>query len=642
MTTKDIFVGIRIDNIHPWFDRHKQVIRDINYPKDNMRFVYSIQDNVYKKTIAEEIKKLKDETGYNIEAYIEPHDRNLKAYGQQMSAPIFNDWKNIFDEDYFMLLDSDIVLMPKFTVKELLRVNYPITAPYVYMIGTGTFYSTWEFRMGGRRFSNQNPPGAGLLVPIQIDSAGAVMMVQGDVFKEIEFTNPYPTVMFCYRAFNRGYRTAGLPYVMVQHDNLAARRIFHSPLPRELGGYPMVGNFVSFYNRVNILNRKPLPAYPELLTLLKEVNSQYIEISDKQATDLYNCSDILKNEKSLEWAKNITKFYNFYFSKDPWKLMYQYYHEPLPEWLEIETSTYCNFKCLMCENAHWDEPDRFMSLNEFKGIIDQFPDLKWIGFSGIGEAFLNPDHRAQMRYIKDKNPNTYVEYFDQFFLQQPEVFKEWIDYSYDKVYVSFDAATKEQYEHQRPGSNYEKVISNLKLFDKIKKDEGKHYPRLCFHYIINKDNIGEAVDYIDFVADLDIDVWFIQYTRMLHSFPEIEDMRVEIPNKLVKDIQERAKKRKLEARFNVNTGNILCPSYSCNAWTQPYIYVTGHMIPCCACNERNARSTQKETAMGNIFENTLEEIWRGKKFRKLRKNIMTGKVTNCCEPCPIFNQRSSP
>jgi MoaA/NifB/PqqE/SkfB family radical SAM enzyme len=639
---KSIFVGIRIDNTQPWFAQHKRVVENLNYPKENLRIVYAIQDNVYAKTIARELKAFKESSGLNIEAFVDPCDRNLRTFGPNMGSVIFNDWKKIFKEDYFMLLDSDIVGMPPYAIKEMVRVDEPIVAPYIHIYGDGRFYQTWEYRLGGRMFSPTEVPGSGLLVPIEIETAGACMLVKGDVFKEIPFGDPYPTVTFCHNASTRGYRSVGLPYVIAMHENLGARGVYHRPYPQEFGNYPVDNVPYTFFSRVKPINREPMPLTPELSEYLKLCNTEYVAVSNRQAKAIFNDSKILQTEKTLKWTENITKFYNFYFNRDPLKLMYQYYFEPNPEWLEIETSTYCNFNCLMCENAHWDEPDKFMSLPQFKTIIDQFTDLKWIGFSGIGEAFLNPEHRDQMKYIKQKDPNIYIEYFDQFFLENKEVLQEWVDMSYDKVYVSFDGASKEQYEHQRPGSNYERVINNLLTLDKIKKDNNKHYPRLCFHYIINKDNISEAAKMVDMVADLDIDVWFIQYTKMLHSYPEIKDMQVDVPQTLVNEIQCRGKARNIETRFNVNTGNAKCPNYTCSAWTQPYIYVTGHMIPCCACNERNGRATQKLTAMGNIYENTLQEIWHGAKYKELRKKLATGQTMNCCEPCPIMNQRVSP
>ena len=62
---KDIFVGVRIDNIKPWFNNHKRVLENLGYPKKNTRIVYAIQDNVYSKTIAREIKAFKEKPKKN-------------------------------------------------------------------------------------------------------------------------------------------------------------------------------------------------------------------------------------------------------------------------------------------------------------------------------------------------------------------------------------------------------------------------------------------------------------------------------------------------------------------------------------------------------------------------------------------------
>ena len=640
MTDKSVFIGIRIDSINPWFKQNLTVLEGLNYQPENIRIVYSIKDSVYAKTVAREIKYNFAKSKYkNIEAYIEPMDKNLRIFGPSMGSVIFNDWKKIFKEDYFMLFDSDIVNAPSYLIKELMRVNQPIVAPYIYIYGNGRFYSTWEFRHGGRMFSPTEPPGSGLMVPVELDSVGACMLVNGEVFKSIPFSDPYPTVTFCYTAYNRGYKTVGLPYVHILHENLGARGVYHRPLPAQFGGYPVDQGFASYFTRVKTVGTDIMPLTDELLNHLNLVHDEYVRYSDETATALFNNSPIMQKEKSLQWSKNINRFYNFYFTRDPMKLLYYYYVNPLPEWCEIEVSTACNFKCKVCELTYWDQPQRFMSFDQFKSIVDQFPVLRQIGTTGIGESFLNPDHRKQLRYIREKNPDTYVEFFDQFYLPDKDTLQEWVDYSYDKIYFSTDGATKEVYEDNRHGSNYERVMDNIVLFDKLKKDAGKHYPRFCVHYIINKTNIHEADKMIDVISDLGVDVWFIQYTKLLHNYPEISGLQVDIPPALLEKIKTKAKDKNIEVRFNVNTSQVMCPSYVCSAWNQPFIFVDGTLIPCCACNEGNERNRQIKEGMGNIFEQSLSDIWNGPRYADLKKKLFTGKVFDACKPCPIANVR---
>ncbi|MFQ6118808.1 MAG: hypothetical protein ACE5KE_02860, partial [Methanosarcinales archaeon] len=56
---------------------------------------------------------------------------------------------------------------------------------------------------------------------------------------------------------------------------------------------------------------------------------------------------------------------------------------PYPPSIEIEPTTRCNLRCTICEHTYWNEKGRDMSFKEFKGIVDQFPRLKWIGLTGI-------------------------------------------------------------------------------------------------------------------------------------------------------------------------------------------------------------------------------------------------------------------
>lgn len=42
-----------------------------------------------------------------------------------------------------------------------------------------------------------------------------------------------------------------------------------------------------------------------------------------------------------------------------------------------------------------------------------------------------------------------------------------------------------------------------------------------------------------------------------------------------------------------------------------------------------------EILMGNIKQNSFEEIWNGERYQDLRKQFFTGKLNRCCRECPI-------
>ena len=127
------------------------------------------------------------------------------------------------------------------------------------------------------------------------------------------------------------------------------------------------------------------------------------------------------------------------------------FFRPYPQTMEIEITTKCHLKCVICEHTYWKEPGYDMSFDQFKHIINQFPDLKWIGTSGIGSNFLNKDYMKMLRYLKDRS--VYVEFFDSFDLIDESIANELIDMKIDKIWMSFDGANKEDYDKIRCGTN---------------------------------------------------------------------------------------------------------------------------------------------------------------------------------------------
>jgi len=293
----------------------------------------------------------------------------------------------------------------------------------------------------------------------------------------------------------------------------------------------------------------------------------------------------------------------------------------------------------MCEHTYWKEPNRDMTFEQFKSIVDQFPNLKWIGLTGIGESFLNKDFMRMLKYVKDRN--IFVELYDTFYFIDEKIAKELVDLEIDKILVSFDGATKETYEKIRVGSNFDRVVNNIKNLFKIKKERRAHFPQFCFHFIINKLNISEINKYIELVKTLaQGEKTLIQFTRMLHNFQETSNLFTEVPDEVIKSAEEKAKEMGIEITWNENVSKEKLPIKKCTQWNMPFIFVTGHVIPCCVGNEAGNRDFQKETALGNVFEQSFKEIWYGEKYETLRKILAKNKVPLVCKNCSIYNTQN--
>lgn len=344
----------------------------------------------------------------------------------------------------------------------------------------------------------------------------------------------------------------------------------------------------------------------------------------------------LLRKKGFKYTLNKIYFSKFYGTKNPFLIKFLYFFKPYPVFVEIEVTTRCNSKCQFCEHTYWQEPEKDMTLEEFKYIINQFPKLKWAGLTGIGESFLNKDFLKMLGYLKSKN--VFVELYDSFYFIDEETAKKLIEMEVDKIFVSTETATKETYEKLRVGSNFERVINNVKNFFQLKKIMGSTFPETSFHYLITKINYQEVPEFIELVRTLtDNEKVSIQFSRLLHKFKEIENLYMEIPEDIIKIAEKKAKELNIKLIWNANIPKSKPPIKKCTEWSMPFIFVTGEVIPCCSGNEANLRSLQKERALGNIFKQNFKEIWYGQKYRAFRNMLRQGKVPPQCGNCCLYS-----
>ncbi|MGC8976234.1 MAG: radical SAM protein, partial [Candidatus Ratteibacteria bacterium] len=259
------------------------------------------------------------------------------------------------------------------------------------------------------------------------------------------------------------------------------------------------------------------------------------------------------NEKDVRYAFNVSLFHLLWETKcgkfiirklDGLKIFY-------PVFIEIEVTTRCNLKCIICEHTYWNEPVRDMSFEEFKKIVDQFPYLCWIGLTGIGESFLNKDFIKMLEYVKKKK--IFVELYDTFYFIDGKIAEKLIKIKIDRIFASIDAAEKDTYEKIRVGSDFNKVLNNIEYLFKLKKDRNSKYPIIDFHFIVNKINYNQIPKFIEMVDKIRYGFsTTIQFTKMLHNFPEIENLFTEISPEIIKDAEVVAKNRKVTLVWNQN------------------------------------------------------------------------------------------
>ncbi len=156
-------------------------------------------------------------------------------------------------------------------------------------------------------------------------------------------------------------------------------------------------------------------------------------------------------------------------------------HVPCPERLNIELTTYCNLKCIMCrgsqEYAKENKSYRHLKLEEFVSILDgiDLSRLKILNLAGNAESLLNPDILPILSLCRDKR--IIVELITNGMHLTSDISRQILGCC-SEIHISFGGSNKVTFESIRQGANFEQVCKNIRTLSKLKASNNNQYPHI--------------------------------------------------------------------------------------------------------------------------------------------------------------------
>lgn len=132
---------------------------------------------------------------------------------------------------------------------------------------------------------------------------------------------------------------------------------------------------------------------------------------------------------------------------------------PLPRFAQIEPIGRCNLACRMCTvNERGDEVAE-MSLERFRSLLDQLPELQELHLQGLGEPMLHPGFFAMVSLAAARGIR--VSANTNLTLLTRARARLCVESGLAALSVSIDGASARVYEAIRRKASFEKVIRNL-------------------------------------------------------------------------------------------------------------------------------------------------------------------------------------
>jgi len=300
----------------------------------------------------------------------------------------------------------------------------------------------------------------------------------------------------------------------------------------------------------------------------------------------------------------------------------------VPNKIRLEACNMCQLKCPLCDTPKRKEHPSvlgygYLKFEKFKELIEKNPSIKQIDLSWLGEIFLSPDLKEIIRYSFSKGIILTANGGVNFNNISQDLLKDLVKYRFFSITVAIDGTTQKTYAKYRQRGSLKKVLSNIMLLNKFKKQYRSDFPFLQWQYIVFGHNEHEISTARDIAKKLNMSFstkmsWDTGYSPVrnrelvLNATGENSVSREEYASKHGKDYQDD-----------------ICRQL----WEQPQINWDGNLFGCCK---------NQYMSFGNVFEQGLEAVLNSEKYNYMKEMVLLRKPPRAdiiCTKCIVFHNR---
>ena len=322
----------------------------------------------------------------------------------------------------------------------------------------------------------------------------------------------------------------------------------------------------------------------------------------------------------------------------------------LPRSIYLEPTSRCNEFCQQCPRTLLSrEDDRDLSYDNFRYIVDQFPVLERVVLHGLGEPLLNKELPRMISYLKERG--TYVLFNSNGIALTEKRGQALIDASLDEYRLSMDGASREVYAHVRGVDAFDKIWRNIRAFTALQRAQNVNKPAVSLWFTAMRENLHELPRLIDLANDAGIKEVHMQ--RLVYFEEGLAVSQQSLFRRATKeelDFVRNCEQLCLERGITFSAAGTTTPTDSLTRdfgerpwsgcrrpYTLTYITSSGNVLSCCFApfGHKSAREYKEERVLGNIFEESISDIWQGERYQAFRQAFESHHPARHCSQCGL-------
>ncbi len=276
-----------------------------------------------------------------------------------------------------------------------------------------------------------------------------------------------------------------------------------------------------------------------------------------------------------------------------------------PPQLVIETTSYCNYKCIHCSHREMLRPQQHMKRSIYNKIVEEVGKKSpmceiWPTF--YGEAFiLGKELWDRLEYADKVGCKNLVLNSNGSLLGKDNNIDNVLNSPLKRFILSLDGFKKETFEKIRAKGKYDEVYPAVEKLCNERSKRGLKYPTITAQFSVMKENADEVEDYRKFWNERGAEV----KVRPMLEWTTTGSVRTDTIKHL-------------------SSFRIACP-WGNNTMA---IHQNGNAVAC-------AIDYEGMFTVGNVEEKSVEYLWAelGKRLRKYHKNHDWQNIPEICKSC---------
>ena len=289
----------------------------------------------------------------------------------------------------------------------------------------------------------------------------------------------------------------------------------------------------------------------------------------------------------------------------------------VPEHLQIETiNGTCTARCTMCSYKAWKRRPHTMDSATFRAILERFlpylDQLRYLSLQSFGEPLLDKGLAEKVRIAKDMGFRGigFATNCTELDKQKSEALMK---AGLDTILCGIDGTRKETHEAIRIGTDFDRIVSNVKGFVRLRKELGAR-TRVVIRFIRQEINKEEWPGFLDY--------WSKQLSADLGD----EVVKFDIHNCAGSVVDYESQ----DPNSAIELGNV-CDEL----WTRLVVFSNGGIQFCNA-------DINGFFDFGNVVDSDPMEIFNNETFTRYRKMMKEGRIRELehCRDCTIPRSRA--